>query len=102
MGWLAFAILVLGTIYFAVHYRGFRRGLLFVLLGLVALAAVGGVVAWFHSQQEEHRRLVAKTLIKPEQKRAFRGYVRFDNLPPLKPNEWSWHYSIVEIVAARE
>jgi len=67
MGWLALAIVVIGTIYFAIHYRGFRRGLLFSAVGLLLLAAVGATIAWFHSQQEEQRRTVAKTLIKPEQ-----------------------------------
>jgi hypothetical protein len=187
--------MVLGTIYFAVHYRGFRRGLAFTLVALVALVAVGGIVGWLYSQQEEQQRQVARTLIKPEQieitdatlsigtysemkaavtnkspyllvelalmvkvldckyydsanqptapppgfvpdkskdgphagnivgkcttvgqyvareyslnipsgqKRAFRGYVRFDNLPPLREKEWTWHYTIQEIVAGRE
>lgn len=219
MAWLAFALVVLGIIYFAINYRGFRRGLLFTLLGITVLGAVGGVVAYFYNQQEEQRRQAerhaALTLIKPNQvettdatlsigtysemkatvtnksayhlkelalkitvvdcpatgttvipkaagkgdvaqmrqrsepsnpfdkidptaraskddwsdlgvpvakctaigqyiateyalnipsgqKRAFTGYVRLDHLPPLKPNEWSWNYSIVEVVAGRE
>ena len=191
MEWLAFVIVVLGTIYFAIHNRGFRRGLLFTILGIALLAAVGGVVGYFNDQQNEQRRQIARTLIKPDQleitdatlsigtlsemkaivanksphqlaelalkvtvvdcpanifdkfdpppppgfepvkksrpeigepfgkcsavgeyvvreyglkipsrqKRAFRGYVSFPNLPPLEQNEWSWHYSIIEIVA---
>ena len=53
MAWLAFALVVLGIIYFAINYRGFRRGLLFTLLGITVL---GGVVAYFYNQQEEQRR----------------------------------------------
>jgi hypothetical protein len=192
MDWLALAVVVVGTVYFTIHYPGFRRGLLFALLGIVALLVLGGVVGWFHSQQEAQQRQIARALIKPDQieitdamlwigsemkavvtnkspyhladlalkvtvmdcpanvfdkfdpspppgfvldrpsaeprsgkevkctavgqyvakeygvnipsgqKRAFRGYVRFDNLPPLKPNEWRWHYSIDEIVAGSE
>ncbi|MGE3915431.1 MAG: hypothetical protein AB7F78_06995 [Hyphomicrobiaceae bacterium] len=193
MDWIALSIFVLGTTYFAIQYRGFRRGLLLMLLGLVALAAVGGIYSYFHNLQQDQRRQVALSIIAPNQielaeaalslgvpsemkavvannsphqlaelavrvtvmdcpakvfdkvyppqtgdesvkkgdpwaefrtqgakcaavgqdvarhyglnvpsgqKRAFRGYVRFDNLPPLKPNEWSWRYSIVEIVAS--
>jgi len=192
MGELALAIVLLGTVYFAIHYRGFRRGLIFTLLGVFVLAAVSGVVVWFYSQQEAQRRKIARTLIKSDQleitdatlsigtsaemkalvtnrspyplkeltlevtvidcptnffdrsdssplspvkkgeeqpekkdrkctavgqsvvreywigsipsgqKRTFSGHARFDNLPPLKSNEWTWHYSIAEIVADRE
>jgi hypothetical protein len=189
MEWLAFAILAVGVTYFAIHYRGFRRGLLFTLLGIVVLAAIGGVVAYFYSKHEDEKHRIAGQLIKPDQveiadaalsldditsqvsvtnkspfllkdlalrvtvldcpsnvfdkfdpqmpsglagtkgdllpakpagkctavgedvakeyglnipsgqKRAFKRYVSFRNLPPLKPKEWSWHYSIVEVVA---
>jgi hypothetical protein len=33
------------------------------------------------------------------QSRAFDESVEFRNLPPLKPNEWSWTYSIDRISA---
>jgi len=191
MEWLAVSIVVVGATYFAIHYRGFRRGLLFMLLGIAVLAAIGGVVGYFYDQRQDEKRRMARQLIKPDQleisdailsigtlsevkavitnkssfhlkelalrvtvvdcptnffdkfdppsasgyepvkkaepgagksvgkctavgeyvareyglnipsgqKRAFNGYVRFENLPPLKPNEWSWYYSVVEIVA---
>ena len=194
MEWMAFSALVLGTFYFVIHYRGFRRTLTFTILGVVVLAVVGGIVSYLFDQQAQQRRQVASLLIKPNQieiadaklsigisaelkavvtnkspydlaelalmvtvmdcpgnafyesappppsgyvlekqgeqsseknsvkcnavgeyvardyginipkgqKRAFEGYVHFYNLPPLKPNEWSWHYSIVEIVAVRD
>ena len=67
MEWIAFSIVVIGTIYFSIHYRRFRRGLMFTLLGVAVLAAVGGIVAYFYNQHEEQRRQVARALIKPDQ-----------------------------------
>ena len=57
MEWVAFAIVALGTTYFAVHYRGFRRGLLFALVGLIALVVVCGAFIWLENEQysQEHR-----------------------------------------------
>lgn len=63
MEWLALSIAFLGTIYFAIHYRGFRRGLLYVVGGLAGLGVIGGLVAWYNNHQSEERRRVASTLI---------------------------------------
>jgi len=53
MAWLAFAIVVLGAICSAINYRGFRRVLMFTLLGIAVLAAAGEIVANFYNQLEE-------------------------------------------------
>ena len=67
MEWVALSITFLGLIYFGIHYRGFRRGLLYVTLGLVALGAVGGLVAWYNNYRTEERRRAASTLIDSRQ-----------------------------------
>lgn len=67
MEWLALSIAFVATVYFAIHYRGFRRGLMFVAGGLVALS-VAWVIYWWHdNQQTEARRQIASKLIRPDQ-----------------------------------
>jgi hypothetical protein len=50
MGWVAFAIAIaiVATIYFAIHYSGFRQ----FLAGLIALA----VLIWAYFQYEDYRK----------------------------------------------
>ena len=67
MEWLAFSIACVATIYFAIHYRGFRRGLMFVAGGLVALSAAWVIYFWHDDRQTEARRQIASKLIRPDQ-----------------------------------
>ncbi len=67
MGYLALSVALLGTIYFAIHYSRFRRGLLYVLGAAIALGVVAGVVTWYNEVQRDKRRLYASTLIKTNQ-----------------------------------
>ena len=53
-----------GTIYFAIHYRGFRHGLLYILGGLTMLCVLGGLGMWYSSYQSAERRRAAAMLIK--------------------------------------
>ncbi|MCC3246755.1 hypothetical protein LG047_15760 [Methylocystis sp. WRRC1] len=67
MEWLALSIAFVATIYFAIHYRGFRRGLLFLAAGAVVLAAMAAIYFWNDSRQTEARRQIASKLISREQ-----------------------------------
>ncbi len=67
MEWLAFSIACVATIYFAIHYRGFRRGLMFVAGGVVALSAAWAIYFWHDNRQTEARRQIASKLIRLDQ-----------------------------------
>lgn len=67
MEWLAFSIACVATIYFAIHYRGFRRGLMFVAGGVIALAAAAVIYFWNDNRQTEARRQIASKLIRLDQ-----------------------------------
>jgi hypothetical protein len=67
MEWLALSIALLGTIYFAIHYRGFRRGLMYAVGGVVTLAAMTAIYFWNDNRQTAGRRQIASTLIRPDQ-----------------------------------
>ncbi|MDP3552825.1 hypothetical protein [Methylocystis sp.] len=67
MEWLAFSIACVATIYFAIHYRGFRRGLMFVAGGVIALAAAAAIYFWNDNRQTEARRQIASKLIRLDQ-----------------------------------
>ena len=67
MEWLACSIAFVATIYFTIHHRGFRRGLMFVAGGLVALVAAWVIYLWHDNLQTEVRRQIASKLIGPDQ-----------------------------------
>ena len=67
MEWLAFSIALLGTIYFAIHYRGFRRGLMYAVGGVVTLAAIAAIYFWNDNRRTEAQRQIASKLIRPDQ-----------------------------------
>ncbi|AWC22461.1 hypothetical protein CO731_01925 [Aminobacter sp. MSH1] len=63
MAWVAAAMFGVAVIYFAIHYPGFRKVVLWCLAGIVALGAVGGAYAYWDSVRQAKRTAYAKTLI---------------------------------------
>ena len=65
MGWIAFSIAVLGTIYFAIHSSGFRK----FLLAAMFLAGALGAIFWYNDYQKHYQRQLlieeARKRIKP-------------------------------------
>jgi hypothetical protein len=67
MEWLALSIAFVATLYFSVHFPGFRRGVCFVLVALIMLASAGGAYFWFDAKRADAQRDAASKLISPKQ-----------------------------------
>jgi hypothetical protein len=63
MAWLAAAIFGVAVIYFAIHYPGFRKVVLWCVAIAVALGVAGGAYFYWDSLQQAKRTAYAKTLI---------------------------------------
>jgi hypothetical protein len=66
MGWIFVTAVFLVIVFLSVRYRAFRRGLLITAIGVLALGAVGGVVAYLYDQQEEREQQRLMRLIKDD------------------------------------
>lgn len=86
MEWLALSISLLGTIHFAIHYRGFRRVLMYATGGMVVLAALAATVILYNNHQREDRRQVASTLIRPDQIEILDAELTLGTFPQLRGN----------------
>ena len=63
MAWLAAAIFGVSVIYFAIHYRGFRKGLLIALGVIAGFGALGDAYLYLDQQQAALKREAARRLI---------------------------------------